>query len=151
MPEFHELIGRRLPPLHVRAERGQLRFFASVLGLEDPVHTDVDSARAAGHPDLLIPPTFFFSLELQREKPHAVLHEFGFDTRLFLHGEETFSYHALAFAGEPLTLSAEYTDCYEKKGGALKFVERTTRVTREETPVAELRNVLVIRRTEEPS
>lgn len=149
MPEFHELAGRTLPPLTVCAERGQLRFFASVLGIDDPIYTDVAAARSAGLPDLLIPPTFYFSLELQRENPYAVLHEFGFDTREFLHGEEAFTYHAPACAGQELTFDAAYTDCFEKKGGTLKFIERTTRVSRNEEPIAELRNVLIIRRSED--
>jgi acyl dehydratase len=148
MPEFSELRGRSLPTLHTSAERGQLRFFASVLGLTDPVHSDIDAAKAAGYPDLLIPPTFYFSLELQRPNPHAVIHEFGFDTRQFLHGEQSFDYHALAFAGEELTFTTEYTDAYEKKGGALKFIERTTYVTRQKTPIVDIRNVLVIREVE---
>ncbi|WP_166969140.1 FAS1-like dehydratase domain-containing protein [Brevibacterium atlanticum] len=147
-PDFHTLKGRTLPLLRVSAERGQLQFFVSVLGLSDPVYTDVEAARAAGHPDLLIPPTFFFSLELKRSMPHAVLHEYGFDTRRFLHGEQSFDYHRLAYAGETLDFAAEYSDCYEKKGGALKFIERTTRVSRADEPVAVLRNLLVVREME---
>lgn len=148
LPDFHTLKGRTLPDLQVSAERGRLQFFAKVLGLTDPIYSDVEAAREAGHPDLLIPPTFFFSLELEREKPYAVLHEYGFDTRQFLHGEQYFDYHRLAYAGEEFILSASYTDCYEKKGGALKFIERTTEVTREGTPIARLRNLLVVRELE---
>lgn len=148
MTSTHEIVGRTLPDLEVRPDRSQLKFFASVLGLNDPVYTDIDAAKAAGYPDLLIPPTFYFSLELQRDQPHSVLHEYGFDTREFLHGEETFTYHAQAFADDELVLSAQYTDYYEKKGGALKFIERTTTVTRGTALVAELKNLLVIRRLE---
>lgn len=148
VPDFHTLKGRTLPSLRVSAERGQLQFFASVLGLADPVYSDVEAARAAGHPDLLIPPTFFFSLELKRRKPHALLHEYGFDTRQFLHGEQSFDYHRLAYAGEILDFETEYTDCFEKKGGALKFIERTTQVSCAGDSVAVLRNLLIVRELE---
>ncbi len=39
-------------------ERGRLRMFAAAIGETDPIYTDVEAARAAGHPDLPVPPTF---------------------------------------------------------------------------------------------
>ncbi|AHK29138.1 acyl dehydratase [Rhodococcus opacus PD630] len=143
-----DLIGRQLPSFTAIAERGQLRFFASVLGETDPVYTDLAHAHEAGYPDLLIPPTFLFSLELTRPNPHGVLAELGVDMRQVLHGEQSFRYHSLAFAGEELVLTPSYSDYYEKKGGALRFLVRRTAVTRKGEPVAELENVLVIRELE---
>lgn len=143
-----EIVGQRLKPFTVTAERGQLAFFAQVIGLDDPVYSDVDAARAAGHPDILIPPTFYFSLELQRTDSHELINRLGFDRRAFLHGEERFTYHAVAHAGDALVLESEYTDYYEKKGGALKFVNRRTTVTRNGELIAELDNVLAVRQLE---
>jgi acyl dehydratase len=147
-PQPQSIIGRTLPPFRTTPERSQLQFFAQVIGETDPVYTDVEAARAAGHPDLLVPPTFLFSLELRRPDSHVLIDELGFDRRQFLHGEERFTYHALAYAGEELELTAEYTDCYEKRGGALTFIVRRTTVRREGALIAELSNVLVIRQLE---
>ena len=36
-------------------------FFAAAIGETDPVYTDLDAARAAGHRDLPVPPTFLFA------------------------------------------------------------------------------------------
>lgn len=143
-----EIIGKRLDPFPVIAERGQLKFFAQVLGETNPVYFNLEAAKAAGYPDLLIPPTFYFSLELQRTDSHELINKLGFDRRQFLHGEEHFMYHALAFAGEELTLTTEYTDYYVKKDGALKFVNRRTFVTRGDELVAEMDNVLAVRELE---
>ncbi|MPY78402.1 MAG: hypothetical protein GEV04_07875, partial [Actinophytocola sp.] len=52
-------------PIEADIERGRLRFFAKAIGQKDPIYSDVDAARRAGHPDLPVPPTFFFSMELE--------------------------------------------------------------------------------------
>lgn len=143
-----DLIGRKVEPFSATAERGQLAFFARTIGLDDPVYTDVDAARAAGHPDIPLPPTFLFSLEQLRPNPRSVLSDLGIDMRSVLHGEQSFDYHALAYAGDELTFAGEFTDYYEKKGGALRFLLRRTDVTRGGEPVATLTNTLISRQLE---
>ncbi|MOA64579.1 hypothetical protein D3C78_1906750 [compost metagenome] len=52
----------------------------------------------------------------------------------------------MAFAGDRLSFETKIVDIYDKKGGALEFVVRETRVTDEQGElVAELRNSLVVR------
>ena len=61
-------------------------------------------------------------------------------------GEESFVYHRLAYAGEKLLFESRIADIYEKKGGALSFLVRETRVTNSRGEhVADLRSVLVHR------
>lgn len=139
------VLATTLPAFTAVAEHEQLRAFARVVGITNPVHHDVAAARDAGHPDLLVPPTFLFSLELQRPDPYAVLRTLGVDQSRILHGEQAFEYHRPVFAGVVLDLVPRITDYYEKKGGALQFVVRTTTVHSSADLVAELRNVLVIR------
>jgi len=134
-----------LPSFTAVAEREQLQAFARITGLDDPVYREVDAARRAGFPDLLVPPTFLFSLELRRPEPYAVLDALGVPQSSTLHGEQSFEYHLPAFAGQALDLAPRLTDYYEKKGGALRFVVRTTTVHAAGDLVANLTNVLVIR------
>ncbi|GAB3311609.1 MaoC family dehydratase [Epidermidibacterium keratini] len=143
-----DVIGRALEPFTATAERGQIAFFAEVVGLDDPVYRDVEAARAAGHRDIPLPPTFLFSLELLRPNPRGILTELGIDMRSVLHGEQAFDYHAAAYAGDELTFSGSYTDYYEKKGGALRFLVRQSDVTRGDEPIATLTNVLISRAME---
>lgn len=143
-----DLIGRTVEPFSATAERGQLAFFARTIGLDDPVYQDVAAARAAGHPDVPLPPTFLFSLEQLRPGPRKELADLGIDMRSVLHGEQSFDYHAMAFAGEELTFAGEFTDYFEKKGGALRFLLRRTDVTRDGQPVATLTNTLIARHLE---
>lgn len=50
------VIGTTLPATTLTVERARLRFFAKAIGETDPVYTDVDAAKAAGHPDIPAPP-----------------------------------------------------------------------------------------------
>jgi acyl dehydratase len=135
----------------VDVERGRLRFFAQVTGQSDPVYTEVDAARAAGHRDLPVPPTFLFCLEMERPDPWDFVAELGVDLRTILHGGQSFEYHAMAFAGDRLTFASGITDRYQKKNGALTFVERTTDVSRDDEPVARLVTTIVLRSAEGPA
>ncbi|MFI5953916.1 MaoC family dehydratase N-terminal domain-containing protein [Cryptosporangium sp. NPDC051539] len=140
------LLATELTPFSVVVERGQLQFFAEAIGERAAVYVDIDGARAANYPDLLVPPTFFFSLELQRPDPHAALRVAGAQQSQLLHAGQSFEYHRLAFAGDELQFTPRITDYYEKKGGALAFLTRTTSVSRQGEPVAELVNQVAIRR-----
>ena len=139
-------IGHVMPTFSAVVEAGRLRFFAKATGQTDPLYSDEAAARAAGHPGLPVPPTFLFCLEMESPDPAAIRNLLGMDYRSLLHGEQGFVYHAMAYAGDTLTFEQRIEDIYDKKGGALEFVVRTTRVTNQHQQlVAELRCVTVIR------
>ena len=139
-------IGHTLEPYSVPVEAGRLRFFAKATGQADPVYSDPAAARAAGHRDLPVPPTFLFCLEMDSPNPGAIRELLGMDYRRLLHGEQQFTYHAMAHAGDVLTFEQRIDDIYDKKGGALEFVVRLTRVSNQHGAlVAELRAVTVMR------
>ena len=96
------LVGVGLPEF-VAPERDQVRFFCSVVGLDDLVHHDTDAAQGAGCRDLLLPPTYLFILELRRPDPYGYMAALGFETRQLLHGSQRFEYAASAHAGDSLT------------------------------------------------
>jgi acyl dehydratase len=139
------VIGTTLPTTTLTIDRGRLRFFAKAIGETDPIYTDVEAAKAAGHPDIPAPPTFLFSVELENPDPFAFLASMGIDLRFVLHGEQAFTYHAIAYPGDELVASPRITNVYTKKGGALEFVVKHTAITRADgTPIAELNSVIVI-------
>lgn len=139
-------IGHALAPFSVPVEAGRLRFFAKATGQTDPVYSDDAAAREAGYPGLLIPATFLFCLEMEGPNPSAVRDLLGLDYRYLLHGEQGFRYHAMAYAGDVLTFEPRIEDIWDKKQGALEFVARATRVTKQTGQhVADLRCVTVVR------
>jgi len=142
-------IGSSAPGETLLISRSRLRFFAKATGQMDPVYTDVDTARAAGHRDLPVPSTFFTAIDLENPRPFAWLDALGVDLRSILHGEQQFAYHRIACAGDELSTRSTITDIYERKGGALTFIERATAVVNEaDEPVADALSVVVVRQLE---
>jgi len=141
-----DLVGTTRPGATLLVTRSRLRMFAKATGQDDPVYTDLAAARQAGHRDLPVPPTFFFGVDLEMPDAFAWLAEARVDLRAVLHGEQEFTYHQSAYAGDELSTSSVIVDYYEKKGGALKFLVSETPVTNTDgVTVVTLRNSLVIR------
>lgn len=139
------LKGYQWPESNVVVERGRVAMFARAIGETDPVYFDIDTALAAGHPDLLAPPTFVFGLDLEHSDTLGVLATHGVDLSAVLHGEQRFTYHRAVHAGDTLSLRAEFTDYYAKRNGALEFLVRRSELTADGQLVAEMESVSVIR------
>lgn len=139
-------IGHTMPTFAVPVEASRLRFFAKATGQADPTYLDEQAARAAGHAALPVPPSFLFCLEMESPDPAAIRNLLGMDYRSLLHGEQRFTYHRMAYAGDVLQFEQVIADIYDKKGGALEFVVRDTKVTNQHGEhVADLRCVTVIK------
>ncbi len=139
-------IGHELPASVLPLERTRLQFFAKAIGETDPVYTDPGAARDAGYADLPAPPTFLFAAELDSGASNQLLADLGIPLAKLLHGEQGFSYHRAACAGDTVTVRSTITDIYDKKNGALEFVVKTSRATNQRNElVAELRTVIVCR------
>lgn len=146
MPVSPDAIGLKLPPISMDIERGRLAAFARAIGSTDPIYSDLDAAKNAGHRDLPVPPTFLMAIELEDPDPFTWIREVGIDMKYVLHGAQRYSYHRLAYAGERLTANSTITDVFSKKGGALEFVIKETAITDESgAPVADLTQTIVVR------
>ena len=126
--------GKTLEPLEVEIERGRIRFFASVLGVTDPIHSDVSAARAAGYPDLVAPPSFFTVIdaaineERQRRREPSAAELVNCDYRYLLHGDETYEYLGPIYAGDQVVVTTSVADFFDKKGGEMEFVTLVSEV-----------------------
>jgi acyl dehydratase len=139
-------IGTQLPATTLTVDAGRLRFFAKAIGETNPVYTDVAAAKAAGYADLPVPPTFLFAIELENPDQFRWVADQGIDPRFVLHGEQSFTYHSVAYAGATLTATPRIVDVYSKRGGALEFIVKNTAVTRADgSAVADLETVIVVR------
>jgi acyl dehydratase len=145
MPIPASVIGTSTPTISVTVERGRLQLFAKAIGQSDPVYTDVEAAKAEGLPDLPVPPTFLFGLELEQPEPFRWIADLGVDMNTVLHGDQTFTYEQMAYAGETLHSTSTITDVYAKKGGALEFVRRLTEVVRDGAVIATMDQTIVVR------
>ena len=122
-------IGHVTDPYEVTVEKGRLRDFARATGQSDRVYLDEEAAKAADYRGLLAPPTYLFSLDLDREDPFYFITLLKIDIAKVLHGEQAFTYGAPMCAGDTITLVSKVTDIYAKKGGAMEFVHLKTSAT----------------------
>ena len=139
-------IGHQLPESVLPIERSRLRFFAKAIGETNPVYIDEAAAMAAGYPDLPVPPTFLFAAELDSGATDRMLQDLQIPIAKLLHGEQSFTYHQHACAGDMVTVHSAIEDIYDKKNGALEFVVKTSRARNQKDELlAEMRTVLVVR------
>lgn len=139
-------IGHELPEVQFEIERARLRFFAKAVGETNRIYLEEQAARDAGHPDLPAPPTFLFSAEMDSDLKIRWLAEVGVPIGRILHGEQSFAYHRLAYAGERVSVRSRITDIYDKKGGQLEFVVFDTRfLDQSKKPISESRGIVVVR------
>ncbi len=136
-------MGSRSPEVVTEVERGRLRFFARVTGQTAPEYVDVEAARAAGHRDLPVPPTFLFCLNMDAADPFGLLDELGVDRLTFLHVEQSFEYHAQAYAWDTLTFSTVVSDVYDRRGGALGFLVLAVDATRDGELIGRMTSTLL--------
>lgn len=127
--------GHVTPAIEVTLERGALTFFAETIGETDPIYTDPAAAQAAGHPDILAPPTYavvvgtFADKIAKRAGQPDILELINGDLRVLLHGTESYRYHGPMYAGDRLQVENEVTDFTDAKGGKLEIAHITTRIT----------------------
>ena len=139
-------IGHESAPSVLPIERSRLQFFAKAMGEDSPIYTDPAAAQAAGYADLPAPPTFLFAAELDSGASDALLRDLGMPLANVLHGEQSFTYHKPACVGDTITVRSRIDDIYDKKGGALEFVVKSSRATNQHDElVAEMRSVIVCR------
>lgn len=149
MIDVQEAKSLEFAPVTFEVERGPLRAFARSIGETDPIYRHVDAARAAGHPDLPVPPTFFVTMSMENDNPFGYLEALGVDLRFVLHGEQSFDYRRMAHAGDVLVLRDRITDVYDKRVGTMEFVVKETEVRRADVLVATAKSVIVVRHPEQ--
>jgi acyl dehydratase len=144
-----EALQHPVRPIPFDVERGRLRFFAKATGQTNPIYVDLEAARAAGHRDLPVPPTFLSNaVELEIPNPLGWLAELGGDLTKTTHAEQSFKYYKMAYAGDSLILQRRIVDVYTKKKRALEFVVKQTDIKRGEETLAEILFTIALRHPE---
>jgi hypothetical protein len=118
-------IGLELPPFEVVIEHGALQRFAAALAETDPIYFDEQAARAKGFRSIVALPTFPVVLGTRRELTWDLVATLGVRPSQILHGSQRYVLHRTLCAGDRLIGCKKVTNLYEKRGGALGFIETT--------------------------
>ena len=109
-----------------------------------PLHHDIEAARAAGHKDLVAPPTFLVSIAQRAEALMVNDPEANVDFSRVVHADQRFTHHRSVVAGDELYATATVGAVKELAGNRLitTHVEITTA---QRAPVATIASTLLIR------
>jgi acyl dehydratase len=141
-------IGRSYPPLPYDVGREKIREFADAIGDANPLYRDPVAARAAGHPDVIAPPTFATIINMRAID--AIVHdpELGLDYSKVVHGDQVFTHHRPIRAGDALLAVAHVDNVMSRAGNDFLSVRAEITTTGGE-PVTTARATLVARGTAE--
>ena len=145
MPIDQSFIGRVYPPTEpytVGIEK--IREFATAIGDANPRCHDVLAARAAGHPDVIAPPTFLALINMRAIDAIVNDPDLGVDYARMVHGNQNFRYYRPVRAGDEIVVETHIDDIMTRAGNDFITLRGEVRTAGGE-PVATTRAQLVIR------
>ncbi|WP_069171200.1 MaoC family dehydratase N-terminal domain-containing protein [Streptomyces griseus] len=100
-------VGRTYPPTPAyEVGREKIREFAEAVGDANPAYVDPEAAEALGHPDVIAPPTFVFSVTFKAARMVVQDPQLGLDYSRVVHGDQKFAYTRPVRAGDRLTVTS---------------------------------------------
>ena len=106
-----DYVGRVFPasaPYEV--SRVKIAEFADAIGDPNPVYRETAAARAAGHPDVVAPPTFAIVISMAAAGTAMADPGLGLNYAMVVHGEQRFSYLRPLTAGDVVTAQPTITE-----------------------------------------
>lgn len=137
--------GRSYPsgPVHT-VSAAKIIEFARATGASSALHTDPEAARAAGHADVIAPPTFLVSLAQATEAQYIQDPAAGIDFTRVVHGEESFTLHRPVVAGDRLVPTL-VVESIRAAGGHSMIATRVDMTDDSGADVASVRSMIVVR------
>jgi acyl dehydratase len=103
--------GRTFPASEpYEVSRVKIAEFAAAIGDPSPVFRDQAAARAAGHPDVIAPPTFAIVLSMASAGVAMSDPGLGLNYAMVVHGEQRFTYERPILAGDFLIAQPTITE-----------------------------------------
>jgi acyl dehydratase len=119
-------VGKTYPPTSYAVGREKIREYAAAVGETNPLHFDLDAARAAGYADLVAPPMFAVVYASRAVTPALFDPEVGIDFAMMVHGSQEFEWPQLVLAGDEIETTATVNDISERGGmGFFVFESRS--------------------------
>ncbi len=111
-----DAIGKVYPPLVYAVGREKIREFAAAVGETNPLHSDVEVARAAGYDDVVAPPMFAVVYAGASLTPALFDPDVGIVFAMMVHGRQAFRWGRVVVAGEEITTTTTVEDISNRGG-----------------------------------
>ncbi|MFY9891800.1 MAG: MaoC family dehydratase N-terminal domain-containing protein [Streptosporangiaceae bacterium] len=106
-----DYVGRVFPASEpYEVSRVKIAEFASAIGDANPVYLDKAAAQAAGHADVIAPPTFAIVISMAGSGAALADPGLGLNYAMVVHGEQRFEYSRPITAGDVVTARVTLTD-----------------------------------------
>jgi acyl dehydratase len=116
MPVSTKSIGKTYEPALYAVGREKIKEYARAVGETNPVHLDVEAARAAGYEDLVAPPMFAVVYSAPSVGPPIFDPDTEINLAMMVHGGQQFEWGPLVIAGDEVTTTASVKDISESDG-----------------------------------
>ena len=103
-------VGKTYAPLTYAVGREKIREYAFAVGETNPVHLEVQAARALGYRDVVAPPMFAAVYSSAAIGPALFDPEIGINFALMVHGGQEFKWGPLVVAGDEITTTVTLKD-----------------------------------------
>jgi acyl dehydratase len=109
-------IGKEYPPVVYAVGREKVKEYAVAVGETNPIHLDVEAARAAGYEDVVAPPMFAVVYVGPSLAPVLFDPEVGVNLAMMVHGSQEFRWGPLVLAGDEITTTTTVKDIADRGG-----------------------------------
>jgi acyl dehydratase len=121
-----EAVGKEWPATTYEIGKEKIREYATVVGIQSPVHFDREAARAAGYRDVVAPPMFCVVYSAPALAPAMFDPEVEMNFAAMVHGGQEFVWGEPACSGDEITTTAKCLEIYEKDGKGFYVFETSS-------------------------
>jgi acyl dehydratase len=133
VPINTQAVGKTFPPSNYAVGREKIREYAAATGETNPLHFDVEAARAAGYADVVAPPMFAVVFSGRSVAPAIFDPDVGMNFAMMVHGGQEFRWGPLVVAGDEITTTATVKEIAERGGMGFYVFETISHNQRGET------------------
>jgi acyl dehydratase len=139
-----DAVGKEWPATTYQVGREKIREYANALGIDTPVHHDLEAARGAGFRDVVAPPMFAVVYSSPAMGPAILDPEVELNFAAMVHGGQAFEWDEPACAGDEVTTTAKCLSIEEKDGRGF-YVFESNSVNQDGAQVARGTWTLIVR------
>ncbi len=118
-----DAVGKEWDATTYQVGREKIKEYAAALGIGNPVHFDVEAARAAGFRDVVAPPMFAVVYSMRALAPAMFDPDVAMNFATMVHGGQEFQWGEPACSGDEITTSAKCLSIEEKLGNGFYVFE----------------------------
>jgi acyl dehydratase len=126
-------IGKTYEPITYAVGREKIREYAAAVGETNPLHFDLDAARAAGYADVVAPPMFAVVYTASSIGIAILDPDVGIDFAMMVHGSQEFVWGPVVVAGDEVTTRATVKEIADRRGIGFYVFETVSKNDRGET------------------